>query len=276
MAKYQNSSDLNAALKQAVDRRKEQEKKFVDPKERWKAGLAANRLKRKKIAAVMLIPIMFLSFAYGAWALGLRFGKPSALKEALASPDTTTTLSLNTCKLGEYPDEIVALKALQVLELDNNGLMTLPVSIGEFKKLKKLSLKYNALTSLPKELSHLETLVSLDLKANKHSSLPEEVASLKALQILDLTNNQIRELPKNIGDLKSLQELRLRGNQLSNLPKSLSKLRSLKILELTGNPVSELPPPSSFPELRRLSVGKTNISDATIESYKKAKVSVTN
>jgi Leucine-rich repeat (LRR) protein len=273
--KYQNSSDLNAALHQAVERRKEQEKNAVDPKQRWKQDLATARTRKTKALAILLLPLLCCSLIYAAWALGFRFGPPGALTAALADPDNVSELRLEGAKLGRYPEEISSLPRLKRLHLDSNEIAQLPLSVGQLQGLRTLSLRYNKLSSLPKELAHLEGLEVLDLKGNSLTSLPEELSNLKSLKVLDLTNNRLQELPKDIGQMSSLEELRLRGNRISQLPGSLAKLHKLRVLELTGNPISELPPPSNFPALTRLSVGGTKISPPTVEAYQKLpKVSV--
>lgn len=266
--KYQNSADLNAALNEAVERRKDQEKNLVDPKERWKAGQAQGQRRKSILALALLVPLSVLAIAWAAYMMGFRIGLPGALSDALASPAGATDLNLAATHLKELPVEIKTLTALRSLNLDNNEIGSLPGGIGDLKALEVLSVQYNKLSALPTELGYLEKLQTLAVKNNQIGALPETFSGLKGLKTLDLTNNKLTSLPKDFGKMKTLESVLLRGNNISNLPPGFSKLRNLRELDLKDNPISELPPPTSFPELRRLNVRGTKIPASTIESYK--------
>lgn len=274
--KYQQQSDLTSAMHQAVERRKDQEKKFVDPKVRWKAGLADQRRRRTKVAAAVLAPVALLSMLGGAMAMGFKFGAPSALSDALAAPTTTETVRLDGQGLDQFPEDLKSVTALKLLSLDNNSLSSLPVALGEMKGLTSLSVSYNQLATLPPEIGHLEQLQELQLKDNSLASLPDSLCGLSMLTTLNLTGNRLTDLPAGLGDLSSLKVLQLRGNRIAALPPSFARLSRLEELDLSGNPISELPSPASFPNLRKLKVKGSKISPSVLMSYKSAlsKVSI--
>ncbi len=263
-------------MHQAVERRKDQEKKFVDPKARWKAGLAEQRRRRTRLTAIVLTPLALLAMLGGAMMMGFRVGSPSALSDALSAPETTEVVRLDSQDLEEFPVELASVTALKSLYLDDNDLSTLPSALGEMKGLQLLSLSYNKLTALPNEIGHLAALEELQLKANSLTELPSGLCELHKLKKLDLTGNRLTELPADFGKLNSLRTLALRGNKISKLPAGLSKLSLLEELDLSGNPIDQLPSPESFPNLRKLNVKGTRVAPSQIQTYKTslAKVSV--
>jgi Leucine-rich repeat (LRR) protein len=268
-AKYQNRSDLNAALNEAVERRKDQQKNLVDPKQRWKQGQESARRKRTMLVALATLPTAVLAVVWGLWYMGIiRFGPPGPLADALASPASTEVLRLDGANLGHYPEEIGVVSGLKELNLNNNGISSLPPSVAGLKKLQILSLSYNHLTTLPPEIGKLEKLRELHLKNNDLTSLPEQIVALGDLETLDLSNNQLGELPAKLGKLKHLKTLRLKGNHISRLPAGLEKLSHLRELDLSGNPLKTLPDPSRLPDLQRLNVRRTGIPPSAIESFK--------
>lgn len=275
--KYQNSSDLNAAMSAAVERRKDQEKGKLDPKERWKKDQASKREKRAKLAVGVLVPLALASVTFCLWFLGLvSFGKPGPLADALANPDVATEVSLDSAKLGAYPEELKLLPKLEKLRLDNNGISSIPPGIGDFLKLKSLSLQYNQLSSLPAEIGKLANLEELRLMGNAVTDLPSGLTSCAKLQLLDVTDNKLTELPKDIGKLTSLTVLRAGGNSIGRLPPTFSKLVRLQELDLSGNPLTDLPDPASVPNLRKLNIRGTGIPDAKVAQFqsKSEKVSI--
>ncbi len=139
------------------------------------------------------------------------------------------------------PKEVCQLKALKVLRLHNNRLISLPKEIGQLKTLEILVLENNQLTSLPKEIGQLKALTQLWLKNNRLTSLPKEIGQLKTLEILVLKNNRLTSLPKEIGHLESLETLVLQDNQLTSLPKEIGQLQALEEFNIANNLLPTLP-----------------------------------
>jgi hypothetical protein len=98
---------------------------------------------------------------------------------------------------------------LEILNLHNNKLQSLPPEIGLMANLQTLDLSYNQLQFLPAEIGSLVNLQYLSLNNNQLQSLPSEIGLLVNLQKLHLNDNQLQSLPAEIGSLVNLQKLYL-------------------------------------------------------------------
>ncbi len=152
------------------------------------------------------------------------------------------------------PVSIRDFRYLEVLDLQRCKLTYLPETIGSLSKLKMLDLDYNQLTTLPRNLGKLKNLQELWCRYNQLNSIPSTLGSLEKLQALSFENNQLSTLPESIGNLSSLQRLSLKANSLTALPTTLENLSNLKTLDLTGNPISSYP--KSLEHLEDLEIRK--------------------
>jgi len=148
------------------------------------------------------------------------------------------TLSEN---LTEFPIEILSLAdSLEVLDLSNNQLSTLPNELVQLTKLKILFASNNKFDTLPEVLGGCENLEMVGFKSNhiKHvpaNALPEQ------LRWLILTDNQIEQLPDTLGERPRLQKLALAGNKLTSLPLSMGQLHNLELVRISANALEECP-----------------------------------
>ena len=93
-----------------------------------------------------------------------------------------------------------------VTELNLNGnKLKLYQRDCNWKNLEVLNLNDNEISSLPKEIGDLTNLKDLYLGRNKLKMLPKEIGNLKNLEILHLGNNDFKVLPKELGNLKNLE-----------------------------------------------------------------------
>ncbi|XP_019059953.1 leucine-rich repeat and death domain-containing protein 1 [Fukomys damarensis] len=142
------------------------------------------------------------------------------------------------------PRELCTLEKLQVLDLSENQLWTIPSEICNLKGIQKLNFSSNQFIHFPIELCQLQSLEELDIsQANgtKLTKLPEELAKITQLKKLDISNNAIKEIPRNIGELRSLVSFYAHNNQISDLPPSFLTLKELHQLNLSGNNLTVLP-----------------------------------
>jgi hypothetical protein len=143
--------------------------------------------------------------------------------------------------LTEFPLEILELApTLEVLDLSNNRLRSLPDDFDRLQNLKILFLSENEFDHLPEVLGRCSQLSMIGFKANQirvvsGASLPP------LLRWLILTDNAIEELPPEIGQLKSLQKLMLAGNQLKTLPEEMINCTNLELIRLAANQLDTLP-----------------------------------
>ncbi len=143
--------------------------------------------------------------------------------------------------LTQFPTEILSLAdSLEILDLSNNQLSSLPDEIAQLKKLKILFASNNQFTTLPKALGQCPNLEMIGFKSNQINQVPAESLPLK-LRWLILTANRIEVLPDTLGQRPRLQKLALAGNQLSSLPENLSQLHNLELIRISANNLSECP-----------------------------------
>uniref|UniRef100_A0A7N6ACS9 Leucine rich repeat containing 40 n=1 Tax=Anabas testudineus TaxID=64144 RepID=A0A7N6ACS9_ANATE len=152
-----------------------------------------------------------------------------------------TKLLLSSNQLTHLSDDIRLLAGLNILDLHDNQLSSLPSALGELQELHQLRLSHNQLTSLPEELCTLKNLRSLTIQQNLLESLPEQVGHLENLSELDLSRNHLKGLPSSLGCLIGLQKLNLCHNKLTCLPDSLRQLKNVKMLDCSNNQLTHIP-----------------------------------
>lgn len=145
------------------------------------------------------------------------------------------------CGLTDFPREIFDLAdTLEILDLSNNSLNSLPDDLPRLKKLRVLFCSNNAFTELPAVLGQCTQLSMVGFKANQIRSVPG--AALPAtLRWLILTDNQIDVLPGDIGHCTHMQKLMLAGNQLRTLPGEMAACSQLELLRISANRLTHLP-----------------------------------
>ncbi len=145
------------------------------------------------------------------------------------------------------PGDFSGLSDLQLLDLSENQLSTLPTSVfSNLDDMQTLYLSGNELNTLtPGIFSGLSNLQLLDLSENRLSTLsPDVFSGLGNLRLLDLAENQLNSTlsPRLFSSLDNLQNLYLFHNQLSTLPPDVfSDLGNLQKLALDENRLADLP-----------------------------------
>jgi Protein tyrosine and serine/threonine kinase/Leucine rich repeat len=143
--------------------------------------------------------------------------------------------------LTDFPIEIFDLAdSLEILNLSDNHLRSLPADLGRLHKLKIIFLSNNNFEEVPPVLADCPNLSMVGFKSNKirvfgENSLPASV------RWSILTDNQLEKLPNSIGRLQSLQKLMLAGNQLRSLPDELAACQNLELIRLAANRLESLP-----------------------------------
>ncbi|MEO0458367.1 MAG: leucine-rich repeat-containing protein kinase family protein [Cyanobacteria bacterium P01_A01_bin.114] len=145
------------------------------------------------------------------------------------------------CGLTEFPMEILDLAdSLEILDLSNNHLRTLPDAFGQLKNLKIAFFNNNQFEDFPTVLAACPKLSMISFKGNQITTVTEEALS-PTIRWLILTNNQIETLPASIGNLSTLQKLMLAGNRLTALPEEMAACQNLELIRLSANRLQSLP-----------------------------------
>ncbi|MEG4205613.1 leucine-rich repeat domain-containing protein [Microcoleus sp. Pol7_A1] len=144
-------------------------------------------------------------------------------------------------KLTEFPDGVLQLTNLKILDLSTNQITAIPEVIGQLSNLTELSLSRNQITSIPEVIGQLSNLTGLSLSRNQITSIPEELGQLSNLTGLSLSDNQITSIPEALGKLSNLTGLYLWSNQITSIPEDLGKLSNLALLDLIYNQITSIP-----------------------------------
>ena len=162
----------------------------------------------------------------------------SQLQSGELQGTTHLTLSEN---LTDFPLEILTLAdSLEVLDLSNNQLSTLPDMISQLHKLKIIFASNNHFESLPTAIGQCPNLEMVGFKANRIKEVPENALPLK-LRWLILTDNKITTLPNSLGERTLLQKLALAGNQIITLPSNMNQLVNLALIRISANKLKQCP-----------------------------------
>lgn len=176
----------------------------------------------------------------------------------------TQRLSLSE-NLTSFPLEILTLAdSLEILDLSNNQLTSLPKELAKLTKLKILFASNNLFETLPEVLGECENLEMVGFKSNKINQVPENALPAK-LRWLILTDNQIEVLPDTLGERPRLQKLALAGNNLTELPLTMSKLTNLELARISANKLSKCPVQLlSLPKLAWFAFSGNPFSQSTV------------
>lgn len=171
--------------------------------------------------------------------------------ELLRTGKLAGTQRLNlSCGLTEIPPELFELAdSLEVLDLSNNQLRSLPDAIQHLKNLRVIFLNNNQFDQVPEVLAACPQLSMISLRSN-HIRHLDATALSPQIRWLILTDNQLATLPDGIGKLDRLQKLMLAGNRLRSLPKSIAQCHRLELLRIAANQLEGFPEPLlSLPRL---------------------------
>lgn len=142
--------------------------------------------------------------------------------EKMESLSNLDMLTLRSMSLTSIPDEIVKLKSLKYLNLDDNDQLDLPKLFNTLAKLK---------------------IEELNLSSAKFSVVPVEITQLKDLRVLSLEMIQGKfnniESYTTLSNLKKLECLNVQGNFFKAFDPSIALLKNLKRIEVDGNCLTE-------------------------------------
>lgn len=143
--------------------------------------------------------------------------------------------------LTSFPLEILSLAdSLEILDLSNNQLTSLPKELAKLTKLKIIFASNNHFETLPEVLGQCNNLEMIGFKSNKINQVSVNSLPPK-LRWLILTDNRIETLPDALGERPKLQKLALAGNMLTELPLTMAKLTNLELVRISANRLTKCP-----------------------------------
>jgi Leucine-rich repeat (LRR) protein len=172
-------------------------------------------------------------------------------------------LNLSRNKLSMDVFEILAqMPSLRELKLAENDLQgDLVADLQGLSQLEVLDLSNNKLTSLPTEVRELAHLRTLNVAENQLRSVPMELFTSTSLIHLNATKNRLEGSFFMVDVIPNLQELRLSNNALTSLSDSTTlELPALTYLDLSANRLSSLPDMTSWTNLTTLRIGENKLT----------------
>ncbi|KFY59085.1 hypothetical protein V496_05816 [Pseudogymnoascus sp. VKM F-4515 (FW-2607)] len=148
----------------------------------------------------------------------------------------------NNSLCSELSSGLLSLVNLEVLDLHNNQLSSLPAGLGDLTRLRVLNLSQNTFTSLPFNAFQRLPLTELTAANNKlcGTLIQSNAAEFPKLRTLDISGNSIKSLSSGSLSLPLLQLLTVSANRLTHLP-NVSTWLSLLTLSASDNSISALP-----------------------------------
>ena len=181
------------------------------------------------------------------------------LNTSLKRLGNVEVLVMASCNIKEFPFDVLHLKKLRSLTLDDNPIGPLDFGTLECDSMQSLSLKScliahisgsllsnlqyldlrsNSIQHFPTELGEKTTV--LKLSGNQLDMISEIISCLKNLAKLDISSCEMKEFPQPVLSLRNLQSLDISNNFIHNIPEDILKL-DLKTFGFGGNPLDEIP-----------------------------------
>ncbi|KAK7245463.1 hypothetical protein RIF29_40309 [Crotalaria pallida] len=174
--------------------------------------------------------------------------------------------------IGEIPETIGEMVALEILDLSDNSLTgQVPSGLFLLKNLTKLFLQHNSLSGEIPAVVEALNLTAIDLtKNNLTGKIPDDFGKLEKLTGLCLSLNQLSgEIPERVGRFQYLKDFRVFYNNLSGtLSPDFGASSKLRSFHVASNKFSGRLPENLcyYGELRNLSAYDNNLSGELPES----------
>jgi len=154
----------------------------------------------------------------------------------LVNPDTKCPEDLACSKDPIDYDGIVATCSgshIATLKASNKGLSKIPDSLNNMTSLQILNLGNNKLKSLP-VLSQLTALKTVYLHSNSLESFTGVFVNSNKLDFISAGNNQLKELPLELVNM-SLKTLIVNNNNLTTIPLEFKQIKTLVNVDISEN-----------------------------------------
>lgn len=180
------------------------------------------------------------SFILGL-TLGSDFAPMKRLPDLLHNLVTLTSLTIRDNELDQLPGNF-ARTNLEVLNIINTNLSTLPTNFANMDMLAGLYLEGNKFTELPAQLFELPALNFLYVNREPVTSISIDLGKLSNLVALTLSGLQISALPDCFNRFTALTELTISNNaKLATLPASIATSTRLRTVNADGCGFTAIP-----------------------------------
>jgi Leucine-rich repeat (LRR) protein len=127
---------------------------------------------------------------------------------------------------------------IEILDLTNNYLSSLPMTMTNLKELRSLNVTDNYFSVLPKCIAYMQNLKILNCTRCYLSSLSLCISELTQLTQLILNENSFASFPKVIKIMPSLSDVHLSENEITCLPENIGEYTNLRFLyQITINSI---------------------------------------
>lgn len=186
----------------------------------------------------------------------------SEFPDAPFTSDRLLVFSSRNNPIQSLPFALIQSSSLEVLELDNVALDSIPGSallprlellrivknsadslvfadsLPGMPSLRSIEFFQVPLTRFPDFITRCPNLERIVLNGCGLDSIPESIADLSKLHTLDLENNALKKLPQALGFMPNLRALNVSANQLSTFPERLMYAPNLEELRVKNNPLA--------------------------------------
>ena len=137
-------------------------------------------------------------------------------------------------------------KRVQVLDLENTQLKSLPDEVGKLVNLRYLGVRHSKINELPESISNLRNLQTLDISWSGNefelSNGVLKLAQLRHLKVFRPMNDGEVRVPRGISRLRNLQTLEgiYAGGGIARELGNMTQLRSLEVRCLSDDHAGEL------------------------------------
>ena len=155
------------------------------------------------------------------------------------------TLNVSNNQLGQATNNLMCLKSLEILKMNNNGFETFPDLTDVGENIKKIYIRSNPLTAI----------------------IEQELAPLKSIKRINLQENELKSCSSFDSLNETLEQLHLRGNPLEEMEECVLRFAdSGSEVDLPYNHFTHLPQLSSLcGNMRSMALMLGNI--ATIDNH---------
>ncbi|CAH1274663.1 NEURL4 [Branchiostoma lanceolatum] len=166
----------------------------------------------------------------------------ASLRALMMKTSSSKEIDLSDKSLGQIPPDVFSIKDIDILDVSNNPLGSIPVNIANLSNLKEVRAAGCGIRYISGNISRCTYLSKVDLSRNPSiTTLPVTMKQLRYLKHFALIDCEMKSLPKNLTLLAMIETLDLSNNELSTLPPDISGLKRLKVLILNDNAFEGIP-----------------------------------